>query len=567
MKLARPLAFLALSTALAGLQASAADHFVKAITPGVVTGTPLAIITLQGGGENREAAIALRKRLAITTAERIRGETPVVSERAGKWVSVRKPKPVSAESDSETTSGTGGGDAETGTGSTGGAGGTGGSGGTTAPTGGSGTTSGGTGTTAPGTTTPTTGSGPLTAPPSTTGAAVPAGAQLWANFDALMKSGRVTGGDRIFLLDGYHGQLVVRDMKLASTVTVAPAAGAVAHADSILVMNSSNVHFQGLKVWPRSVVATNMALVRSYANTSNVAFTDLDVRGIATAGNFAGWTAAEWTSYKRDGIMIEGANSAAARNRITGIFHGVIGSGPNALIEKNIVDGFSGDGLRALGDGSTVRGNKVQNCRQINGNHADGFQSWSRGPTGTPGTGTVRNVTIEDNKFFEYVGTRSPIACKLQGISMFDGLYENFVIRNNVVSTTAYHGISMAGARSSQIMNNTVVHAGGLAGQFPWIRISSTKTGLPSQNVTVANNLVTSNKVTSDPTNKIVQTNNITITNASAEFMSLANRDFALRSGSKAIDAGAPTLAPKDDIAGTARPKGKAPDAGAYENF
>ena len=57
------------------------------------------------------------------------------------------------------------------------------------------------------------------------------------------------------------------------------------------------------------------------------------------------------------------------------------------------------------------------------------------------------------------------------------------------------------------------------------------------------------------------------VTNASNEFAGLAKQDFTLRSTARAIDAGAPTLAPKDDIAGTARPKGKAPDAGAYESF
>ena len=71
MKLARPLAFLALSTALAGSQASAADYFVKAITPGVVTGTPLAVITLQGGGGSTTAQGAAAGR-AVADAFRAR---------------------------------------------------------------------------------------------------------------------------------------------------------------------------------------------------------------------------------------------------------------------------------------------------------------------------------------------------------------------------------------------------------------------------------------------------------------------------------------------------------------
>jgi hypothetical protein len=165
------------------------------------------------------------------------------------------------------------------------------------------------------------------------------------------------------------------------------------------------------------------------------------------------------------------------------------------------------------------------------------------------------------------VGTRSPIACKLQGISLFAGVYDNFVIRNNVVSTTAYHGITIAVGQNSQIVNNTVIHAFGTAGVYPWIRVSGNRDGRPSLNMTVANNMTTSMKVKADPTKGIVAANNVVVTSASAEFAGLSQQDFNLRSGSKGVDAGAAALAPKDDIVGAARPKGKAPDAGAYENF
>ena len=594
MKLARSLALLGMSTALAGSQALAADYFVQAITPGAVSGTPLAVISLQSSGDGTPAAVVPPVQVLAKQSERI-----------GKWVKARKEKgseetlPEVGTSDGEAVpaapemSGSDGnaevassGDAglseggddigsegttaesatfgESATASTDTSADTTGtttSPVTTSPT----TTTTTTTTTAPTTTAPTT---TLVAPATTTGAAVPPGAQIWKNFDSLMSSGKVIGGDRIFLLDGYHGQILVRDKKYTSTVTIAPAAGAVAHADSVLVMNSSNVHIQGLKVWPRNPAATNQPLVRSYGNTSSIAFTDLDVRGIATAGNYSSWTATDWNNYQRNGIMIDGNRVTAARNRITGVFHGVQGLAANALIEGNIIDGFSGDGLRVLGDGSVVRGNRVQNCVDVFATHEDGIQSWSRGPTGKPGTGTIRNVTVEDNKFFEWASSSvSPLKCKLQGISMFDGIYENFVIRNNLIVTTHYHGITMGGGLNSQIVNNTVIHARGVAGKYPWIKVASRKDGTPSRNMLVANNLVTSNKVTNNAANNIVETNNVTVTNASAEFTSVSNGDFTLRATAKAIDAGAAALAPKDDIVGAARPKGKAPDAGAYENF
>lgn len=591
MKLARSLALLGMSTALAGSQALAADYFVQAITPGAVSGTPLAVISLQSSGDGTPAAVVPPVQVLAKQSERI-----------GKWVKARKEKgseetlPEVGTSDGEAVpaapemSGSDGnaevassGDAglseggddigsegttaesatfgESATASTDTSADT--TGTTTSPVTTSPTTT-TTTTTAPTTTAPTT---TLVAPATTTGAAVPPGAQIWKNFGSLMSSGKVTGGDRIFLLDGYHGQILVRDKKFTSTVTIAPAAGAVAHADSVLVMNSSNVHIQGLKVWPRSSNAGNGALVRTYSSASNIAFTGLDVRGIATAGNYSSWTATDWNNYQRTGFQVDGPNITVARSRVTGIFNGIIMLGKNALLEANIVDGFSGDGMRALGDNSVVRGNKVQNCHQVNASHTDAFQAWTNGPTGKVGTGTLRNLIIEDNKIFEFVGTRSPIACKLQGISLFAGVYDNFVIRNNVVSTTAYHGITIAGGQNSQIVNNTVIHAFGTAGVYPWIRVSGNRDGRPSLNMTVANNMTTSMKVKADPTKGIVAANNVVVTSASAEFAGLSQQDFNLRSGSKGVDAGAAALAPKDDIVGAARPKGKAPDAGAYENF
>lgn len=556
MKLARSLVLLGLSTALYASEVSATDFYVKAITAGPVSGTPLAIVTLQSGettgnptllatGDTRKVRSSVRLKTSKETT---------VTERAGKWVSARGK--VKRRSGSETGTGT---EAGSTTGS-----GTETSTSTTSPTT---TTTPPTTTTTPPPTTTTGSTTPTTSPTAPTSPANTSG-MVYQSFDILMQSGKVAGGDRIFLMDGYHGPLTIRDQSFSSPVVIAPVTGAVAHADSVLISNSRNVYVQGLKVWARSSNSGNGALVRSYSNTRDIAFTDLDIRAVATSGNYAQWTLADWTNNQRDGILADGNGVTIARNRVTGIYHGIFSLAPNALVEQNIIDGFSGDGMRALGDNSIVRRNKVQNCHQINSNHADAFQSFSRGAGGKTGTGTVRNLTIEDNKFFEWtLPSTNPLRCKLQGIGMFDGMYDNVTIRNNVISSTAYHGISMAGPLNTVISNNTVIHANGVAGSYPWIRISAHKNGTPPKNVTVANNMVTSLKVNVNTANNIAVSNNIVVTNASNEFTSVTNRDFTLKSTSKGVDAGAPAYAPGKDIAGTPRPKGKAPDAGAYENF
>lgn len=62
-----------------------------------------------------------------------------------------------------------------------------------------------------------------------------------------------------------------------------------------------------------------------------------------------------------------------------------------------------------------------------------------------------------------------------------------------------------------------------------------------------------------------------TIGTVNALFLNPGAQDYRLKAGAPAVDAGRSTLAgispPATDIAGTARPKGSAPDVGAYESF
>ena len=418
------------------------------------------------------------------------------------------------------------------------------------------------------TTTPPSTSNPTPAPAPGQSTAPPAAGQTFNNLAALLGSGQLSGGDRVFLMDGYHGPLSINGLHFSTPVTFASVPGETAHVSSINVRDASNLVFQNLKVWATSSNAGTAALIRTYANASDIAFTDLDVRSISSAANYSQWVASDWNTNKRNGFLIEGSRNTVARNRVTGLYHGILAGGSDVLIEENIVDGFGGDGMRALGDNSVVRRNKVQNCHQWDGNHADAFQSFSRSAGGKPGTGVVKNLTVEGNKFFEWtLSVTNPLRCKLQGIGMFDGMYDGTVIRNNLIVTRAYHGISLAGPLNTVIVNNTVINADGSSPGYPWIRVSAHKNGSAPSNVTVANNMASSIKVKPNAALNIVETTNVTVTNPSAEFTSLAQRDYSLKASSSGVDAGLANLAPATDIAGDQRPKGSGPDLGAYESF
>lgn len=495
--------------------ALAAEFYVKPLISGPVTAPALAALSIPAGSvtgtSTTTAAAGSTTTTGTTTVSTSVSRTTTTTETAGKWVSVADTTP-----DTPTAA-------------------------------------------APSTTTAST----ATTASTTAGAAI-APANTFPSFVALMNSGQLKGGDRVFLMDGYHGPIVVRGQQFTSPVLITSMPGATAQADSILVDNSSNIVFQGIKVWASS--PGKSMLIRSYPNTQNIVFTGLDVRALSNSTDYRNWTVAELLNNKRTGFLADGVGVTVSKNRLTGLQNGILTLGDNALIEGNIVDGFTGDGMRALGDNNIVRGNLVQNCLNIDANHRDGFQSYSTGPTGKPGTGTLMNLTIENNRIFEWVGAPNPLSCKLQGIGMFDGMFDGTLIQNNLIVVSAYHGISVAGALNSTIRQNTVVNTSGAAAKSPWILVAPHKNGTPSRNDVIVNNLASNIITSTNPATGIVVANNVRAGAASNEFTAFAQQDLSLKATSTGVDAGDPKYTTPTDVMGIKRWLGKGPDAGAYES-
>lgn len=388
----------------------------------------------------------------------------------------------------------------------------------------------------------------------------------YPSFDALLQSGRLRGGDRVFLQGGHHGKILVKNIDFKTDVIIAAMPGSIAQVDGINVRGSSNIIFRDLKVWATSPGTTQVAAIRTDKGSHDITFAKLDVRSVAAADNYLEWDITGWNENTRGGFLVDGARIKIVENRLTGTANSILAQGPSALIEANFIDGWGNDAMRALGDNSTVRGNLLQNCFHISGNHDDGFQSFSRGPSGKPGTGTVRNLVVEGNKIFEWRSELvNPLRCKLQGIGLFDGMYENIAIRNNLISVSGYHGITVSGVKGAVIVQNTVVNSFGKSTPFPRIKVAPHKNGTLSSNVIVANNISNAVRVKSDQDRNIVVANNVTVTNLTSEFSSVEHQDFTLSKTAKARAMGAIEFAPPTDILGLPRPEGKTPDAGAFQ--
>lgn len=373
----------------------------------------------------------------------------------------------------------------------------------------------------------------------------------------------VTAGDTLWLRTGYHGRLSVIGAYNTAPITIRAEPDHTPRLGEIFLRSAGNWIIDGVSVSshhadppldPGSLVAFDN---HGFSGPSN----NLVLRNseVFTVDDTSSWGANEWTNTADSGITVEAADSQVIDNVIRNVRFGISASGDGALISGNVVDGVSADGIRGLGNNSAYEYNRVQNMfvssSQGDGNHDDGFQSWSVGDDGV-GTGEVNNVILRGNTFINFTDPSNPLNAPMQGIGCFDGRFVNWTVENNVVITNHWHGISFYGMQDSRIVNNTVLDI--QAGQPgpSWIGVFS-----DSDNVLIRNNL--SQTFTLEGTN-IAEDHNMQIADAGALFED-PPLDVRLLAGAAAVDAGSADQAPVIDIRGLPRPWGPAHDLGAYE--
>lgn len=376
----------------------------------------------------------------------------------------------------------------------------------------------------------------------------------------------VKAGDTLWLRSGYHGAVVIQSAYNASAITVAAQPGHVPRLKSLLVQAAQSWVFRGLSISPSHappLAQITIVTVRDhgwFGPAWDVQIDDCDVFTVADASS---WSATDWVNVASSGVSVDAARVTVNGSRVRNVRFGISVSGTDARIQRNVVDNFSADGLRGLGDNGLFEYNRVQNNLvgdPPDPNHDDGFQSWSVGPGGV-GTGEVRGVTLRGNVFVNHWDTNHPLRSSMQAIGCFDGFFVNWVVENNVVITDHWHGISFLGMRDSRIVNNTVIDLNQATPGPPWIMVAPHKDGRPSQNVVVRNNVATDFSLQGT---SITADHNLTITNASALFVA-PPYDLHLRPGTAAVDTGSFDLAPALDVEGVPRPQGPAVDLGAYE--
>jgi len=392
----------------------------------------------------------------------------------------------------------------------------------------------------------------------------------------------ITGGDTILLRSGYHGEIILDGYYNHQQITIAAEEG---HTPQIkrIRMGYFNYDtnegeppgsfwtFRGLTISPSfAPVYEQVVLVDIYSRFVGISrYVVIEDCTLYSVLDTSGWSAADWVNKACHGIRLgsQGQNLTARNNRLLNVDFGIYGQSDDSLVEYNEIVNFSGDGIRATGDGSVYQYNVIKNCFNVDDNHDDGIQGFHNYASGTP----IYDVVLRGNVIIEREDPNQPLQGPLQAIGCFDGMFMNWLVENNVCLNSHWHGITLMGADNCTIVNNTVYNQGYMdrtVSRNTWIEVSKHKDGTMCRDCVVRNNISHRYNLYPGDHINLVRSNNEAIglgEDEDAWFVDPRNFDVHLAAGSPAIDAGTNTDAPPLDADEFFRPMGISTDAGAYE--
>ncbi|HEY0968373.1 MAG TPA: LamG-like jellyroll fold domain-containing protein [Opitutaceae bacterium] len=393
----------------------------------------------------------------------------------------------------------------------------------------------------------------------------------WSTLEAVFAAGKTfAAGDVIYLRSGFHGSPVVAGHN-AGDVTIQADFGQVPRLRKLTFDNASRWIAAGLDISPRNASVYDSANI--VVIESNSSFITVTGCLIYNTENVTGWSLSDMSDRLGRAIRVYGPDCVIANNHLSQVRYGigVEPSAPRTTVRHNLIEDIMNDGIRFHADDTVLEYNVIRNFYGVDENHDDGIQGWTTGPGGA-GYGTITGGTIRGNYILNADGPGRPFpdtTFGVQGIGLFNGVFEGIVIENNTVILEMWHGITIFGAVDCIIANNTVV-------QNPYIQ-------LPSINkrpwITIRHNQITDDRLSSG--NLIINnrswiapftdlapqgstlSNNLISSNHADHFVNYAGYDLHLISTSPAIDAGTSSGAPALDADGVTRTS--SPDIGAYE--
>lgn len=318
-------------------------------------------------------------------------------------------------------------------------------------------------------------------------------------------------GDTIALMSGDYGDLTITGINQGGFLTLAAAAGQTPRFTGIVIGTprdrASHWRLAGLTVsgfrkaqkWPNGAIV-HPGIV-AVGNSDNIVFENNIVN---SAPGLIEWQS-EADAFAADkslsgGVSVNGASCVSLTgNRISNVFNAIMfGGDPNTdngkyyVVSDNVIDDFAGDGIDHFASHVRIERNRITNGHDICESkcvHMDGIQGWNW--NSRPGLLNV-DVVIDGNQIIAQTRPGLPMpAGTLQGITVFDGHWDGFQVVNNLVIATAWHGITIAGAKNLTIVNNTLACSSSDPRRTSWIKFAAAKNDPPDTpyNVVIRNNV------------------------------------------------------------------------------
>jgi hypothetical protein len=292
-------------------------------------------------------------------------------------------------------------------------------------------------------------------------------------------SAPVKPGDTLLLRSGWHGALRIDAGYNAAPLTIAADAGQAPQLGRIAIYDGSNWTLRGLTISPSLAPAPGEKPPKDIVvlgERGGEACSNLVVEGcfIYSALDASAWGAKEWIEKPASGILLGrgGRGHAARNNYVLNVRFGINLCAPGCAAEGNVVENFSGDGLRVTRSGGAVRHNVIKNifvsAQDGDDNHDDGIQAFPFNKMKEP----VSDVTISENLIIACDDDALPLRAPMQGIGCFDGPLVRFVVAGNVICANTWHGLSLYDAQGCTVSNN-VVYSRWTNREQPWLMLGA----------------------------------------------------------------------------------------------
>jgi len=226
---------------------------------------------------------------------------------------------------------------------------------------------------------------------------------------------------RLTIIGGTYNQVIVGNTKIYKKIPILTSGVIIKSQDVnnratiqyIDVRSSDYWQFDSLDIRPN---ASGSAFIAVKLTGNNMTFNNSTI----SYGDNAGWTAQDWVNNAGRGVFVNSSDTVVYNNALKSVNMGImVNHGAlNASVVNNTIDGIAGDGGRALGNYAVFEGNLFKNFRDVNGNHEDCIQSYSK-ENGVIGAGSVDGVHIKSNMCIASEDINDPLYATPQGYAAF----------------------------------------------------------------------------------------------------------------------------------------------------